>query len=321
MRMNLIIDGNFMLSKITHNLHKNNLLFGALENSLEFNITKYKNIYPFSNVFLVSDSKGKSWRKKLTTTYKEKRQKDNSIDWNFVYETYGNFKAKTNIKTFECPSVEGDDWISFLVEESNKKGYSTFIISNDSDFEQLIKFDYEKQYINMMYNDVFKHSKVFLPENYKVFLNMVNDIPNDDIFNMNNNSKFISTINDFIMKHRLIEVNNTESLYTKILRGDKSDDIPAVWISNKGIGIGPVTAKKIYSKYLEEFGDVKTDDPLLEENFADLVCENKKLSKSNIETIKENIISNNRFINLNMNNLPTEITELMRKEYERVMNP
>ena len=81
----LIIDGNFILSKLVFTLHKNNLLFGSLHKSLENAINNYRKWYPFANVYLVSDSKEKSWRKQLTKAYKANRKKDSDIDWSFVY--------------------------------------------------------------------------------------------------------------------------------------------------------------------------------------------------------------------------------------------
>ena len=80
MTVDLIIDGNYILSKNTFTLHKNNLLFGALHKSLEVTINNYRKWYPFANVYLVSDSKEKSWRKQLTTAYKATRKKDSDIE-------------------------------------------------------------------------------------------------------------------------------------------------------------------------------------------------------------------------------------------------
>jgi 5'-3' exonuclease len=88
MGVDLIIDGNYILSKLVFTLHKHNLLFGGLHKALENNITGYRKWYPFANVYLVSDSKEKSWRKKLIEEYKGTRKKDTDIDWNFVYIPY-----------------------------------------------------------------------------------------------------------------------------------------------------------------------------------------------------------------------------------------
>ena len=41
MLVDLIIDGNYILSRLVFTLHKNNLLFGALNRSLENTIKNY----------------------------------------------------------------------------------------------------------------------------------------------------------------------------------------------------------------------------------------------------------------------------------------
>ena len=127
----LVIDGNYILSKLTFTLHKNNILYGSLYTSLEMCINNYRKLFPFAKVYLVSDSKEYSWRKSIYKEYKSHRKKDSDIDWNFVINTYDDFKSnlsKIKIKVLEYPQVEGDDWISFIVKKSNEKGRSTFII-------------------------------------------------------------------------------------------------------------------------------------------------------------------------------------------------
>jgi ABC-type transporter Mla maintaining outer membrane lipid asymmetry ATPase subunit MlaF len=64
---------------------------------------------------------------------------------------------------------------------------------------------------------------------------------------------------------------------------------------------------KIYDNYTIEFGEVNLEDPDLYENIADLICEKKKLSKTQIESIVENIVSNVKLIDLRLENLPDEI--------------
>ena len=81
MLLNIIIDGNYILSRLVFTLHKNNLLYGALYTALENTISNYKKWYPFTNVYIVSDSKEKSWRKSINSKYKSHRKKDSEIDW------------------------------------------------------------------------------------------------------------------------------------------------------------------------------------------------------------------------------------------------
>lgn len=321
MIVDLIIDGNYILSKNTFTLHKNNLLFGALHKSLEYTINNYRKWYPFANVYLVSDSKEKSWRKQLTTTYKATRKKDSDIDWNFVYGAYGEFKdsMKGIIKVLEAPHVEGDDWISYLVTKANKEGRSTIIVSNDYDIKQIVNYGLDPLFVNIMTNEMYNREKLFLPKNYQIFLNKVSKLPSDDIFNLNDNTDFLSLMERFISKYEVNEIDPIESLMVKIISGDISDNIGSVWSQTKNgkkRGIGSKGAQGIYDEYLLEFGEINLSDPDLYENIADLICEKKKLSKTQIESIVENIKGNMKLIDLRLHNLPDEILQKMETGYE-----
>lgn len=321
MGVDLIIDGNFILSKLVFTLHKHNLLFGGLHKALENNITGYRKWYPFTNVFLVSDSKEKSWRKKLIEEYKATRKKDTDIDWNFVYTSYGEFKeeVKSTMKVLEAPHIEGDDWISYLTEKANSEGRSVIIVSNDYDIKQMVNYSLEPLTINLMTNEMYNKEKLFLPKNYQVFLNKLSRLPNDDIFNLNDNVEFLGLLNNFINKYEVHEIDPMESLIIKVISGDSSDNINSVWSvtkNGKKRGIGAAGAKTIYDEYLLEFGEVNLQDPDLHENIADLICEKKKLSKSQISPIVGNIEMNVRLIDLRMSNLPPEVVGRMTKVFE-----
>lgn len=316
----LIIDGNYILSKNTFTLHKNNLLFGALHKSLENTVNNYRKWYPFANVYLVSDSKEKSWRKQLTTNYKATRKKDSDIDWTFVYGAYGEFKdsMKGLVKVLEAPHVEGDDWISFLVTKANNEGRSAIIVSNDYDIKQIVNYGLDTLYINIMTNEMYNKEKLFLPKNYQIFLNKVSKLPSDDIFSLNDNTDFLLLLDKFINKYEINEINPIESLMVKIISGDTSDNIGSVWSivkNGKKRGIGAKGAQSIYDEYITEFGEVNLGDPDLYENIADLICEKKKLSKTQIESIVENIKGNMRLIDLRLHNLPDEIINKMETGY------
>jgi 5'-3' exonuclease len=323
MLVDLIIDGNFILSKLVFTLHKNNLLFGALHQSLENTIKNYRKWYPFANIYLVSDSKEKSWRKQLTSGYKATRKKDTDIDWNFVYQTYGEFKEsiQPTCKILEAPHVEGDDWISFLVEKANVDGRSTIIVSNDYDIKQIVNFGLEPLYINIMTNEMFNKEKLFLPINYQTFLNKVSKLPNDDIFNLNDNTEFLALLDRFITKYEIVEINPVESLIIKIISGDTSDNIESVWSqvkNGKKRGIGKAGAESVIKNYLSEFGELDINNVDLSDNIADLICEKKKISKKEIAKISDNFLSNKKLIYLNLSNLPKDIIDKMCDIYGKL---
>jgi 5'-3' exonuclease len=322
MTCDLIIDGNYILSRLVFTLHKNNLLFGALHKSLENAISNYRRWYPFSNIYLVSDSKEKSWRKNIIKEYKGHRKKDSDIDWSFVYEAYGEFKDSlpSSVRVLEAPHVEGDDWISFLCDKSNSEGRSTIIVSNDHDIKQIVNYSLDPLFMNIMTNEMYNKEKLFLPKNYQIFFSKVKNIPNDDIFNLNDNTEFIKLLDRFMTKYEILEVDPVESLVIKIISGDQSDNIKSVWSQTKNgkkRGIGSKGAKTIYDEYLVEFGDVNLKDPDLYENIADLICEKKKLSKTQIEKIVENIQFNVKLMDLSIDNIPNEIVTKMEGIYSK----
>lgn len=324
MKLNLIIDGNYILTKMSFTLNKSNLLYGELYNALERKIDEYKSYYPFSEVVLVSDLKEKSWRDEILGDYKGTRKKSEDIDWEFVFNTYNEFKEKTKVKILEQPKVEGDDWISFLTKKFNNQGISTFILAYDKDFKQLINMDLENDYMNIMYNDNFKNPLVYIPKNYKMLLNKVHNMDNNDIFNLNNNNDFLQLIDKLSETCKLQEIDSIESLVTLVIQGDRNDNISSVYTyespSGKNMGIGEAGALKIYKKYIEEFGEVKLDDPHLPENIADLVCEAKKISNSNIPSISNNVKRNFSVIELTPERIPENLLESMEYKYKECFN-
>jgi 5'-3' exonuclease len=166
---------------------------------------------------------------------------------------------------------------------------------------------------------MYNKEKLFMPKNYQIFISEVKNLPNDDIFNLNDNSDFLILLNRFLTKYEIIEIDPMESLVVKIISGDQSDNIGSVWSqvkNGKKRGIGSKGAKTIYDNYLVEFGEVNLKDPDLYENIADLICEKKKLSKTQIESIVENIQGNVKLIDLRLENLPKEIIEKMENKFE-----
>jgi len=320
MRLNLILDGNYILSKLTFTLQKNNLLYGSLGKALEHSIKQYRAWFPFTNIWLVSDSRAPSWRKQIYPEYKVGRKKDTDIDWDFVYQTYGDFKNDVKgVRVLEANHIEGDDFIAFLIEESNKNGISTITISNDHDIKQLLNYHTTPLVMNIMANEMFNKEKIFLPKNYQILLNNVSKLNNGDIFNLNENCDFLQLIERFTTKCEIIEVDPIESFVVKLISGDKSDNIKTVWSqrNKNGLdrGIGKDGAKGLYDKYVEEFGEPNLSDPDLFDNIADLIIEKKKLSKTEFDSIKAKLDKNWKLVNLNIDSLPKQIVSKMTDIY------
>ena len=166
---------------------------------------------------------------------------------------------------------------------------------------------------------MYNKEKLFLPKNYQIFINELSKLKNDDIFNLNDNNEFIQLLNRLIDRYEINEINNIESLIVKIISGDTSDNISSVWSvtkNGKKRGIGDAGAKKVFSMYIEEFGEPSLSDPDINENIADLICEAKKISKSEIPSIVSNIERNFKLIDLNIKNIPDIIIEQMNNIFE-----
>jgi len=165
-----------------------------------------------------------------------------------------------------------------------------------------------------MSNEMYNQEKIFLPKNYQVFINRISSKQNDDIFNLNDNGEFLRLMNRFITKYQLVEINNLQSLFVKIISGDISDNIQSVYQTTKSgkiRGIGVKGASSIYETYIIEFGEPSLEDPDLFENIADVICEKKKISRSNIQNIVDKIKDNMKLIDLRIDNFPDEIRNNM----------
>lgn len=320
-KVNMIIDGNYLFNKIVFALHKGRMM-PILYDTLIKTVLEYKKLYSFQSITIVSDS-GVSWRKSLYSDYKGNRKKDSEIAWDYAYEEYTRFKEdiqQHNIRIFENKLVEGDDWITFLTTSFNNDGKSVLILSSDKDISQLVSFNTTNLYMNFMYNDSYTHPKIYLPNSVEVFLDEVNKNISDSLFDYNENGEFLTFFNTFRNSHEISYVDPVDVLITKMIAGDVSDNIKSVYVktnkSGKPLGIGEAGAKKIISKYVESFGDIDMEDKDLYENLSDIICEVKKIDFHNEgEKIQNNLKINRKLIALDLRMIPTEILKNMVKIY------
>lgn len=250
--MNLCIDGNYLLNKSVHILHKNKILTSELYNVIERDYETLTKIYPFDKIYFISDSYS-NWRKDFYESYKGTRKKDDSIDWNFVFKEYDKLKeyvlTKKNCVLFQIENLEGDDLIAYLIKTLNKKGQSVFLMSNDSDLLQLIEYDINKRYINIMYNNKMTDDRLFIPEHYEIFIKHLNDNYVDDIFEDNNENDFLLFVDNFLRTRKISLINSEKELFTKIM-GHNKDNIKSIYMKNER-GIGKSGIDRIYNLYKE----------------------------------------------------------------------
>ncbi len=323
--VDLIIDTNYILYRSVYSLVNTNTLYGDLERSLEVTFNNYLSKYPFHKIYMVSDSKS-SWRKRIYANYKadrkEKREKQEDVDWEFVFNTYNKFKTNLNnkrIQPIEADNIEGDDWIRFLVNRSNANGYSTVYVASDKDLNQLLEFRLSHSWINIQWYDNYKNGKIYLPKGYKIFTKELSEYNTDDIFSLNENADFLSLLKDLQEKNAVEEIDKEQSLFVKIISGDSGDNIESVLKTptktnpEKFMGIGDAGALKIWEKYKFDFPNeiIFENDEWLE-NVLYYVLDYKKVipEKSKYENlVKDNLLLNRSLIHLHDNYLPNDIKQ------------
>lgn len=330
MKVNLIIDGNYVLHRNINTLVKNRTLYGDLEDSLHIIVTRLMRKYPFSNVYFVSDSREKSWRKAIYNDYKGTRKRDEEVDWEFVYNTYIKFKEDLPVRhkritVYESDTIEGDDWITQLVKRSNQKSISTIIAASDGDLHQLLGYRVHPRWINIQWRDINQLEKIFLPSGYKLFVDALKN-EQGDIFSANNHDDFLTLISEW---QRLLPVEEVESepkLFVKLVHGDKGDNIVSAYrkMSNPTKtnptgalrGIGETGAKNIYlafKEYHPETIDFHGDDWI--NKVVPFIAENKKVDPANVRhEIMDQLRLNRQLVLLHERYFPSHVRTILENK-------
>lgn len=317
MEFNLLIDGNYLLSQHTFALAKSNMLYGKLLPTLFDSINKLKKLHSFNRVYVVSDSRG-SWRKQVYADYKGKRKRDSSINWDFVFQTFDQFKAKCSeelhVKVLEHPSVEGDDWISKVVKRQNNEGFSNLIVSSDKDLLQLVKCStVQPNYMNVMMNNDYYNGRLYLPKGYELLV-QEHATPVNSLFGISEEDIDQLIINLQVNKKTEV-VDHEEALFCKVIGGDKkTDNIPSVYVKNDR-GIGEAGAMTIYELYKKQYPEpINFCTKEFVERASLTVTENKKdTAKEVIETVQKCVARNLKLIVLEERFMPKDLAENMNK--------
>lgn len=316
-KFNLIIDGNYLLQKSVHILHKNKILVSELYNVIERDYLTLTKLYPFDKIYFISDS-FKNWRKEYYEGYKGTRKRDDKVDWDFVYKEFEKLKiflrSKRNCVQYQVDNLEGDDIIAYVMKTLNSKGQSNFLMSNDSDLLQLINYDLEMRYINIMYNYKMTDDRVFVPEHYQIFTKYVKDTYVDDIFDDSNETEFLAFLDNFIRTRKATLVNSEMELFTKIM-GHNKDNIKSVYMKGDR-GIGKNGILKIYETYKETYPepiDFNSND--FRHRLLDHIKLYKKLRDATMDgMMHERLTRNLTLVKLDEQSMPEHLYKKMKKE-------
>ena len=321
MKISLIIDGNYLLHRVIFPLIEAKTLYGELYSAMSTTLNKQIEMYPFDQIWFVSDDRF-SWRKTVQPDYKGNRSKDEKIDWEFIYNTYDEFKQKLDPNRFvmmQSPGIEGDDWIAEIVRRSNAKGISTLMFTSDTDLNQMLKWSLNPNYINLQYKDHINNQKVYFPEGYQIFINQIRKTE-IDLFEMDWRKDFIELMDTFQRNYTIEEIDQDNHLFKKLIMGDKKDNVEALYYSltktGKKIGIGDSGANKIWASFREINPDIfDFESPEFSDDVAGLVCEYKKAEpiQSNLDLVAKNLARNLQMLNLRRNYIPAKYYDDMQK--------
>lgn len=316
-KLSLIIDGNYLLRKSVHILHKNKILTSELYNVIERDYHTLTKIYPFDKIYFISDS-FKNWRKQFFEEYKGTRKKDDNIDWDFVFNEYSKLKeflqTKKNCVQYQIENLEGDDLIAYVMKTLNDKGQSNFLMSNDSDLLQLINYDLDKRYINLMYNYKMTDDRVFIPEHYEIFMKHIKDTYVDDMFDDCNETEFLSFIDTFVRTRKTSLINSELELFMKIM-GHNKDNIKSVYMKGDR-GIGKSGILKIYTTYKETHPEpIDFNSDIFRNRLLDHIKLYKRLKdKSMDDQMNERLTRNLTLVKLDETSMPDHLYKIMKKE-------
>ncbi|MCK9415597.1 hypothetical protein M0Q97_02930 [Candidatus Dojkabacteria bacterium] len=332
MRTAIIIDGNYLLYKNVFILKNIKRIKQDLDELMFNDFKKLTKRFHFDDIYFVSDSKEGNWRKILYKEYKGKRVKDETIDWNFVFDSYEKFKQKIyklrNVKTFELPGLESDDFISYIVKKQNNSGTSFVILSSDGDLQQLINYDINKKYINIQWNYKFNDERIYLPSNYQLMMDYLSKNMNENIFELDNSADFIKFIEDLINKTKVKSIVQEEIVFCKMIEGDKGDNIPTCIkmkdgeINEEGRGIGKDGAKTLYNLYKEVYpNEIDLNSDIFIDQLVKIISYSKKIKNSIIEDqLKTNLIFNRKMVLLDIRYMPVIVKNNLENHYLSVIN-
>jgi 5'-3' exonuclease len=269
----------------------------------------------------------KSWRREYINLFFEKSEfKTESAPSQFKYK--GNRKyddhqylffeyfeekilpclvEECNVNAYKKPGAEGDDWIAFLCE--NLDG-DMFIYSVDQDIKQTV-YSTNKNISLLVPKQMSKTKRIYtLPT---IFSGEVED-EHDSFFSLNEANVFPSfstVVSNFVEKGYLkLEIDPVNEILSKILLGDKSDNIPRL------LKMTPTKFSKILaavtSKHTEIIELVDSMEPSFINTLVQELASSFKITEANsLEEIREHLIFNIRIMRLSTKVFPEEILDLL----------
>jgi 5'-3' exonuclease len=299
--------------------------------------SEVRKMTPFIDQIVVAvDSK--SWRKDLfpEAEYKGTRGSDSSVNWENVFNVYSEFQdilAKLGVIIHKVPGAEADDILFGWSTQLNNDGKNCIVWTGDRDLIQLV--DYNKAtdaYTLWYYNS---QRKLITFEGFQQLLSTVgtSEMSNDDIlFNMSSNEvmddKLKEDFQSWIAKNsvKIEEINCDDFIFSKILQGDKSDNIGSVVTWTKRTSSGSIRNYSITEKQalqiLEKYKEIEGEfyiDHFFSSNQVNTIVNmiHQVTSRSTPEEIRLRFNQNLDLMLLHYNTIPEGILKSIYNEIDK----
>lgn len=278
--------------------------------------------HQLNGVHVVFDSK--SWRKEYASEFFENRKfTSGSAPTEFKYKgsrlheqqhhlffdffqknMMPTLEEKCGVQQYRVNDAEGDDLIAYLCGQLND---DILIYSVDQDLKQLLHTP-GKNVLLMVPKQMSKTKRLFVPETL-----VIHEEASvlDDFFSLSESDVSGSTIEKLISTlkgkdYKEIRVNPTFEILSKILGGDKSDEIPKI------TGVTPKKMEAVISAVLEKFGESIIDkiDSIAPDFLEFTISEIAKVTKAKedaLEDIRDHLNFNIKIIRLTPSFFPEPI--------------
>ena len=278
--------------------------------------TIYHRYNMVDRIILCFDSVKKSWRFDLQykDLYKSNRHRKSSnrydpMGYRKMMIEFHEWCLSNGYCSMMYDRAEGDDLLYIASNLLLNAGFSSMICTADKDMQQLVT-NKGKDYIYIFNNDTSKTQTHYIEE---IKQTSTSETTFENFFDEDREAQNKSIIYD-----RCTKIVPQNSLFLKVLAGDKSDCIPSCYTYQKGkqmVGFTELRATSVFDKYYKErflsdgltMQKIFSDETLLNELALNVVKEVKKeWSDDDITSCIAGLKTNLTYIWLNVSCYPSD---------------
>lgn len=258
--------------------------------------------------------------------YKSNRVKDNTKNWDKIFDTLRELKDILKNKSFvvtEIPTAEGDDVAALWKKNFFDNNESVVLVSSDKDWTQLVDFKENKHLFCVCFNPISNNKgkkKLYCTQS---FSNWLNEETKTDIFFTNYNpekEKFKNIKSkDSKIDYEIIDPNKV--VLEKIFCGDDGDNAPSFYQFYKNGKKTRITPKKA-DKICEEL-NICTIEDLCHCNEANALkpkIESVMKKDLNDIDINERLLRQRKLVELNPVLFPEDISKSFEYHLKNSVN-